>query len=158
MPSFTVSLNKPRLIAKMETLAAGQLKKRAERLGVQGVKQVKAWIDSELGPSTGSSAKRGMVSMRDLDWDFRIINAGKLPVTVEIFCDDITGATAAKFWSLNSGHRKFKQEGMFKFTGEKAAAEGDKVVTETDEPKTEGHEWVDRLQAVLVARAQARAI
>jgi hypothetical protein len=159
---ITAALDTGAVAAAMERRCASKIKLRAEQLGRAGVKTISGWINSELGPGDGRSASRGMVSMRAIDWQFRVDAPGTLPVTSVIFATNITGPTKAKFWSLNSGHGAYTQTASgtkmtWVSTTEPWTGE-EKFQATVNQPATTGHHWVERLPGFLRASANAMFI
>ena len=174
---INISLDRGRIAEAMKRRSNSKIVLRANQLGTAGAKQIAKWIDTELGPSTGSAERHGAVSMRALNWDYRVDNPGTLPVAVAVTCTDIDSEpTKAKFWSLNSGHRAFTQVsktgsrmvffpqpsggGQVSFFTSSTAAEparGTRLVRaySVKQPATDGRRWVERLPGFMVAGAQA---
>ena len=99
----TARLDMRDIARAMERRTAPAIGRRAERLGVQMEKIIKGMIDGELGPSSGRAGKRGMVPMREINWEHKVDNPGHLPISVTLYSTDLDGPTGAKFGALNYG-------------------------------------------------------
>jgi hypothetical protein len=131
---------------------------RADRLGIQMERIIKDMISGEIGPSSGRSRERGMVPMRDINWQHEAINPGTFPVTARLYSPDLASGTptAAKFGALNygSGVHEINRRVSFEGTNDRV---GDKVVVyNITHPGTEGRDWLFRTAEIARARAVQR--
>jgi hypothetical protein len=141
--------------------------KRAEMLGVQMQKETETLIDRELGPGDGKSAKRGLISMREMPFRHEVHNPGHMPLTVSLH-NDVTGPSAVKFAALEFGTKKnypiFGQGGkthdLVGFEGTNGADAGRSVVVKSPitHPGVEGRQFMRRGSEIAVYALRARWI
>lgn len=143
----TSTLDYARLVKDIERKTARQIGQRADRLGVQMEKIIAQMIDSELGPTSGRAAKRGMVPMRDILWEHTVDNPGLLPIHVTMYSNDLTGPTGAKFGALNYG-----------WSHQRSGASRPLRQGETFKGGYGGNDWLARTGRIAAARAAARFI
>lgn len=141
----TAILDVARMSRAIEKRSVPQVANRAEKLGVQMERIIASMIASELGPSSGRAGKRGMVPMREINWEHKVDNPGRLPIAVTLYSTDLDGPTGPKFGALNYGW-SHQHSGRPLRPGESRTG------------GFGGRQWLSRTAAVARGRAAARFI
>lgn len=160
MAQFVVRLDTGRMAEQLSKRSAAAVAARGDALGVQSVKIIENMIDSEVGTS-GRAGQRGMQSLHDLAWDYRVIHPGDFPVTVEVSAQ-MDESTAAKFFALNSGHGPYVMPGPQAFesnrslSGGRLSRRGNTVLRNVQRSGRGGFNWLRRAADEAKRRAAAR--
>jgi hypothetical protein len=167
MFTVTGTVNRGKAAAAIAKRSVPAIAKRADMLGADSVREVKRLIDREMGPGDGKSARRGLISMRDMPFRHEVNNPGVMPLSVTLI-NDVSGPSAVKFAAHEFGtkgdYQIFGQGGK---TGDLVAFEGTRaprtdrsvvVKSPVTHPGLPGRRFMPRAMTIATEGVQARFI